>query len=1049
MFSSLNIACLTGQLWLAAFSPQENVRSNTSYSYEEAYYRQALSDQDPAVVQAAENWLLVQQDQVNKRLSRLIDAYDALNHDPLIALEIAKTYEKLNKSTEAEGYYIEALSSSDPAVVEKTTKALIQKTQNTTENLSLLIQSYELMDHDPKIALRVAATFDKLNRPHLAECYYKEALLSIDPAVRKQASDILNSRNPEQAVAQPPAAVESEVQLLSIPEVIETPVVATEAVVEVVVIPTLTRFYELKMAAEESFTTAKKELNNLLCEDPTNVTANLEMAYLHLGRCQHRMALGYLINAYEFGNRDPKIALQIAYTYDHLNERDKADLYYREAANGSDLEAKQAAQRELSVRGVPFVVQPEQPVEQVIEPSVTEEKIEVPIEAPAEVELVPVQVVPEPVVPTPEQPVGPPSIEPQEKKSPHVEVQEVPKQCICEANPLSKYYEERSACRFKEAQIELKNVLKEHPESPKANLEMGLLLQNKLRHEESLPYFFKAYDQMEQDPLVALQIASVYEGTGKLKKAKFYYAQAAISADEDIEIQGKSGLQNLSNIKHPPLTEYYELRQANELAKAREELQRILQNDPASTEANLEMGYLLIGDHKDAESLPYFIKAYNVNKDPKVALQIAYIFDALMNFNHAKLYYEQAAASTDEEVKNPASQGLVAVIEKIKHPPLSLYYDLRKGNEVEKARAELDRILSIDPSSKEANLEMAYLLINDHKEARSLPYLQRAYEADQDQKIALQIAYIYDQLGQSEKSDPYFRLAASSNDADVRKQATDSLAAKADKFMGGQGCKTKLFRPFMEFYNETIFFDRFSNWVCLMDAKIGVNLSCENRDQAYLQMRYVADTQSKGGNCESGIPNQTVIGQTPIILDDPIFLIAGGYRHRFFKHHALYAYVSVGIAYDLVYRLRNVSRGDLRTGLNYYVDWKKTVMLPNTTCCISQLGDLNADFSYYSRYRYWIGYATLKEGIYLIDQPCCDLRAYIRLFGAVDTKGEFFNNVIEVGPYLEATPLKMLPIKLAIYWLQGFYYRNGGTSVNPYGPRYTDFRFMGTVATSF
>ncbi len=71
--------------------------------------------------------------------------------------------------------------------------------------------------------------------------------------------------------------------------------------------------------------------------------------------------------------------------------------------------------------------------------------------------------------------------------------------------------------------------------------------------------------------------------------------------------------------------------------------------------------------------------------------------------------------------------------------------------------------------------------------------------------------------------------------------------------------------------------------------------------------------------------------------------------------------------------------------------------------------------------------------------PSMQLLAAVNL--VKDSNGDYYNNIIEVGPVLRIVPLRHAPsLAIEAQYMRGFYYVHD--SINPYGPRYGDFRLF-------
>ena len=65
-----------------------------------------------------------------------------------------------------------------------------------------------------------------------------------------------------------------------------------------------------------------------------------------------------------------------------------------------------------------------------------------------------------------------------------------------------------------------------------------------------------------------------------------------------------------------------------------------------------------------------------------------------------------------------------------------------------------------------------------------------------------------------------------------------------------------------------------------------------------------------------------------------------------------------------------------------------------------------------------------------------------------DSHGNFYNNVVEVGPVLRIAPLRHVSsLILEAQYVRGFYDVHDPT--NPYGPRYGEFRILLIYSKTF
>lgn len=842
-------------------------------------------------------------------------------------------------------------------------------------------------------------------------------------------------------------------------------------------LPTASLIYDRKILQhswevdrQKKLSNAEQELLDQISKDPDDVVANTEMAYFLLGQRRYKDALPYLLTVNRaLGGDNADITLQIAYTYDELDREREALIYYKAAAASSDAEVQALATKKLKTKTGEWLAKAQ---------GKTAQKEDTKLQADAEKSFT--------VLP------------------------DLERQQIMGYPALREYYKMRREC-IDRAQEELERILEADPDNGAANLEIAYLHLNQQRYQEALPYLHKVDGLLGgTDPKIALQIAYTYDKLGEDDLTIDYFREAAEGDDPNISAQAQKELElrtrpwraRVREEEKPcpvdqeqavtvtpdleeqeakgdsALNEFYELRR--ECRKASQsELQRILREDPDNKTAHLELAYMYLGQFKYRKALPHLLKVHELDegKDPKLTLQIAYTYDIVGEEDLADEFYRAVAQSDDPEASAQAQKELDAkarpwrtrtrrkvareaeaevqvdeeeistiapdVEEKggMAHPALNDYYLLRKEC-IANAYEELEKVIEADPDNTAAHLELAYLYLSHSRHREALPHLLKVDELSEskDPKIALQIAYTYDIIGEEERAIDYYQSAVQGDDPDVNKQAQRELDAKEGRVTEGEPVceepENLCLKYFQELYGEVVYLDRLCNWIFYITSRTGINLDPCGRHQAYVLLRMINDTES-------------VAGATPIIFSDNHFLAAIGYRYRLVCDKHFFVYLTLGEAFDLTCEDDIDSRGDFRSGVVYYDNWEACCRLPFTSCCYRRVADLDIDVSYYSRYQYWIGYATWKEGFSLVNNACTEWNLYLRQFLAFDTKGEYFNNVYEIGPVLQITPLRYIPLKLYAGVVQGYYLRDDGPSINPNKWKYWDTRFYASFGIYF
>jgi tetratricopeptide (TPR) repeat protein len=102
------------------------------------------------------------------------------------------------------------------------------------------------------------------------------------------------------------------------------------------------------------------------------------------------------------------------------------------------------------------------------------------------------------------------------------------------------------------------------------------------------------------------------------------------------------------------LSEFYRLKSANP-AKAKTKLETFLKSNPQHVAANIEMGYLLMGEKKYDEAIAYFKNAKGNSPDSsQLALQLGYIYDTIGDKQSAYQEFEAAMASSEGDIQEKA-----------------------------------------------------------------------------------------------------------------------------------------------------------------------------------------------------------------------------------------------------------------------------------------------------------------------------------------------------------------------------------------------------------
>ena len=231
--------------------------------------------------------------------------------------------------------------------------------------------------------------------------------------------------------------------------------------------------------------------------------------------------------------------------------------------------------------------------------------------------------------------------------------------------------------------------------------------------------------------------------------------------------------------------------------------------------------------------------------------------------------------------------------------------------------------------------------------------------------------------------------------------------------------------------------------------------------QPYIGAKFTVDTKSGAGS------------QQTIIADNSVSFV-GGLRAQLFPKEYLFLYIEGGINKDLLDKRHGGDWAwDWQAGIYGYKSWGPGVVFKDyattnapadtekLSCPFSQspmwrgdwFVDAGADFSYYHRYDSWLGYGQAHEGFRLMQfGPKMALDAYLVENIAWDVKGNYFDNLFEIGPgaRLIWEPRRNWQVVLKAEWVEGIYF--GRDDLNSRGGAagsYDDFRVSLSIGASW
>lgn len=392
--------------------------------------------------------------------------------------------------------------------------------------------------------------------------------------------------------------------------------------------------------------------------------------------------------------------------------------------------------------------------------------------------------------------------------------------------------------------------------------------------------------------------------------------------------------------------------------------------------------------------------------DHELLLEKAY-YSLSINNNYTAAYYFVKAYKHKSSAALAEQIGHVYV--KLKNPEQADYY--------------FKKALKSNPNKVSLLESLGYNALNMKNQNEAIKYFKRAYDISKKSALALQLGYSNLALNERKEAFSWFEQASRNGSDKIQYQAEESL-----KNIAGAQFKFLPYPFFLELYTTPFYMNRFDMFVYPVIAKLGATLNKEREAEIYFIYRRTSDSRS------GEVPNSL-----PQIFEDNVAIYGVGFSFKPFKDIGLKAFIEAGAGYDLIDRNRERWRSDIRGGLLYYKDWGK---LPAYSKSLKfpwkAYGNFYGDLIYFSRYENLIATLHLRQGFRVLQYKNTSLDAYISVILLQDSKREFFNNYIDIGPGLVLTPHNHYPIKLRVVWLHGYYFPIDSITPNPYPSTYSN-----------
>jgi len=332
------------------------------------------------------------------------------------------------------------------------------------------------------------------------------------------------------------------------------------------------------------------------------------------------------------------------------------------------------------------------------------------------------------------------------------------------------------------------------------------------------------------------------------------------------------------------------------------------------------------------------------------------------------------------------------------------YFEIAQKNNTAAIDA-FTRAVATGATRADVRAQLGYLYLARDEREPALTHFEAALALDPaNEQVRMQTAYVLDRMGRKREAQQAFdRVAKESTNDAVRRQACGAAEVLAPLAM------KRLPRPYyVDIYTAPDWYSNIDVATLPLRVRGGAAVGPGDRIELFGQTAILADNRSTPSD-QAG----------PIIYFDNVLIVGGGASIRPFPSIGLTISTEIGAAYDLVDQLRDPWRFDMRTGVQYYGTWQYASRCPPALSApLRPVLEVYGESIYFSRYDNLITSLRLRPGLRVLETARMSLDANLHLAGIVDTAGEDFNNLFEIGGGAILTPDRRLGLRLAIETVQ-------------------------------
>jgi hypothetical protein len=314
-----------------------------------------------------------------------------------------------------------------------------------------------------------------------------------------------------------------------------------------------------------------------------------------------------------------------------------------------------------------------------------------------------------------------------------------------------------------------------------------------------------------------------------------------------------------------------------------------------------------------------------------------------------------------------------------------------------------EEIVRRDSSNLLAQRQLGSIYLNRGRPADALNRFMAAWRILPTDSTLLQIAYLYNTLGENGKALALFGSLQRSKNPEIT-----AVARRAIDILTPTFCEERSdwwTRASGSVYHE----GRLDDVIALLSLQRGRYLAENRVSSLYGVVTLSADSRSRDG-------------ELPVIYSDNYALLGLGFRLQPLKTWSID--IQEGIAYDIIARpAKKRTESDFRAltllgaGLSAPVDISQRLRAP-----FALFVDGFASFGYYSRYEDAIGYSQARFGFRTLEYRHSALDLYLRGDFTFDTEKIFYNNTAEASIGARLIPDHRWGISLLVEYHRGSYW---------------------------